>query len=74
MGNRTSKKTKINSKDKAILELKVARDKLKKYTKKLDVEKTVLQEQARKLLVHGQKVKIISAMRNFDNRIRIVLN
>lgn len=46
----------VTSKDRAVLELKVARDKLKKYQKKLEKESVKLTEQAKALIRQDKKV------------------
>lgn len=55
--NTGSKKNTINDKDRAILDLKIARDKLTKYQKRVNIESEKLLKQAQVLLNNGQKVR-----------------
>lgn len=48
----------VTSKDKAILELKNARDRLKKYQARLDIEAQQLHESAKKLLMAEKRVRL----------------
>lgn len=49
------KKNQVSDQDRAMLELKSARDRLKRYQRKLDSETKVLHEKARELLKSGKK-------------------
>jgi hypothetical protein len=51
-----SKKNAITEKDRAILDLKIARDKLTKYQKRIQIESEKLLKQAQVLLNSGHKV------------------
>lgn len=82
MGSKASKvkekkaKPVLSDKDKAILDLKKARDRLKKYQLKLEHEQQALHENARKLLQSGKKVRLIClfSRRKIQYLDRIVLN
>jgi hypothetical protein len=52
-----SKKNAITDKDRAILDLKIARDKLTKYQKRVNIESEKLLKQAQTLLNSGHKVR-----------------
>ncbi|KAK1944753.1 Hydroxymethylglutaryl-CoA lyase [Phytophthora citrophthora] len=49
----------ITSKDKAILDLKNARDRLKKYQARLDIEANQLHDSAKKLLQAGKRLMLV---------------
>lgn len=51
----------ITSKDKAILDLKNARDRLKKYQARLDIEANQLHDSAKRLLQAGKRVRAVLA-------------
>ncbi|OQR94649.1 hydroxymethylglutaryl-CoA lyase, mitochondrial precursor [Achlya hypogyna] len=53
--NRAKAQNQVSAKDKAILELKASRDRLKKYQKQLEAESTTLEANARQLLAKKQK-------------------
>ncbi|KDO32084.1 hypothetical protein SPRG_03304 [Saprolegnia parasitica CBS 223.65] len=53
--NRAKAQQQVSSKDKAMLELKASRDRLKKYQKALEVESATLESKARQLLAKKQK-------------------
>jgi division protein CdvB (Snf7/Vps24/ESCRT-III family) len=53
---RQAAQSQVSSKDRAILDLKNARDRLKKYQTRLDTEAQVLHESARKLLQVDKRV------------------
>lgn len=46
----------VTSKDKAVLDLKNARDRLRKYQIRLDIEATQLHESAKRLLLADRRV------------------
>jgi hypothetical protein len=54
-----SKKNAVTDKDRAILDLKIARDKLTKYQKRVNIESEKLLKQAQTLLNSGHKVSKI---------------
>ncbi|KAI5450342.1 Vacuolar protein sorting-associated protein 20 [Naganishia albida] len=54
---------KITSQDKAILDLKVQRDKLKQYQKRLQLSLDSEQQAAKQALANGQKSRAITALR-----------
>jgi hypothetical protein len=60
-----AKKNAITEKDRAILDLKIARDKLTKYQKRIQIESEKLLKQAQLLLDSGHKVYWISFLRFF---------
>ncbi|EQC28146.1 hypothetical protein SDRG_14103 [Saprolegnia diclina VS20] len=53
--NRAKAQQQVSSKDKAMLELKASRDRLKKYQKALEAESATLESKARQLLAKKQK-------------------
>ncbi|KAG0235720.1 Vacuolar protein sorting-associated protein 20 [Actinomortierella wolfii] len=63
MGSSTSKAAKITSHDRAILDLKVQRDKLKQYQKRLDAVIAKELENAKSYLAKGEKKKALLALR-----------
>jgi hypothetical protein len=50
-------RSQITSKDKAVLDLKNARDRLKKYQARLDIEANQLHDSAKRLLQAGKRVR-----------------
>lgn len=52
-----SSQAQVTSKDKAILDLKNARDRLRKYQIRLDIEATQLHESAKRLLLADRRVR-----------------
>ena len=54
----------VSSKDRAILELKNARDRLKRYQQRLDTEAQVLHESARQLLQADKRVRSFTGKRD----------
>lgn len=52
-----SAQAQVTSKDKAILDLKNARDRLRKYQIRLDIEATQLHESAKRLLLADRRVR-----------------
>ncbi|CAO1617261.1 unnamed protein product [Jaminaea pallidilutea] len=63
MGAQGSKPPKITSHDRAILDLKVARDKIRIYSKKLILIEQKEKEAAQALLARGEKQRALSALR-----------
>ncbi|KAG0048692.1 Vacuolar protein sorting-associated protein 20, partial [Gryganskiella cystojenkinii] len=63
MGSNSSKAGKITAHDRAILDLKVQRDKLKQYNKRLDLVVAKETELAKKHLAAGDKKKALLALR-----------
>ncbi|KAF9915719.1 Vacuolar protein sorting-associated protein 20 [Lobosporangium transversale] len=63
MGSTTSKSNKITSQDRAILDLKVQRDKLKAYSRKLDSVINKELELAKGHLANGDKKRALLALR-----------
>ncbi len=65
--NRQKAQNQVSAKDKAILELKASRDRLKKYQNQLEQESVTLHEKARALLAKKQKerAKLCLKMRKF---------
>ncbi|KAI7824623.1 Snf7-domain-containing protein [Gamsiella multidivaricata] len=63
MGTTTSKANKITAHDRAILDLKVQRDKLKQYNKRLDLVIAKEQEMAKTYLAKGDKKRALLALR-----------
>ena len=55
---KSSTQAQVTSKDKAILDLKNARDRLRKYQARLDVEAQQLHESAKKLLQADKRVRL----------------
>ncbi|KAF4320940.1 hypothetical protein BBO99_00000731 [Phytophthora kernoviae] len=55
----SSARSQITSKDKAILDLKNARDRLKKYQSRLDIEANQLHDSAKRLLQAGKRVRLL---------------
>ncbi|GHJ89659.1 hypothetical protein NliqN6_6061 [Naganishia liquefaciens] len=62
-GAQSSQKQKITSQDKAILDLKVQRDKLKQYQKRLQLSLYTEQRAAKQALADGQKSRALTALR-----------
>ncbi|KXN70602.1 hypothetical protein CONCODRAFT_49547 [Conidiobolus coronatus NRRL 28638] len=62
MGNNSSK-NKISSKDKVVLDLKIQRDKLKQYSKKIDLVIENETKIAKKLISEGKKDKALLALK-----------
>lgn len=63
MGNQSSKGIKVTSQDKAILDLKLQRDKLKQYKKKIQVVLDSEVELAKDALKKGDKKRALLALR-----------
>ncbi|KAF9164754.1 Vacuolar protein sorting-associated protein 20 [Actinomortierella ambigua] len=63
MGSSTSKAAKITAHDRAILDLKVQRDKLKQYQKRLESVVSKELELAKRQLASGEKKKALLALR-----------
>ncbi|GJJ76199.1 charged multivesicular body protein 6 [Entomortierella parvispora] len=63
MGSNSSKASKITAHDRAILDLKVQRDKLKQYNKRLDLVIAKELSLAKKHLAAGEKNKALLALR-----------
>ncbi|KAG0213707.1 Vacuolar protein sorting-associated protein 20 [Mortierella sp. GBA30] len=63
MGTSASKGSKITAHDRAILDLKVQRDKLRQYNKRLDVVVVKELELAKRHLANGEKRKALLALR-----------
>ncbi|KAG5359792.1 Charged multivesicular body protein 6-A [Yarrowia sp. C11] len=63
MGNQSSKGIKVTSQDKAILDLKLQRDKLKQYKKKIQVVLDSEVELAKEALRKGDKKRALLALR-----------
>lgn len=57
-GRAAGAQAKVTSKDKAVLDLKNARDRLRKYQIRLDIEATQLHESAKRLLQADKRVRV----------------
>ncbi|KAF0690593.1 Aste57867_18040 [Aphanomyces stellatus] len=68
--NRQKAQNQVSSKDKAVLELKASRDRLKKYQAHLEVESAELHEKAKRLLEKKQRdrAKLCLQLRKFKQQ------
>lgn len=61
--NQRANRAQVSDKDRAILDLKNARDKLKKYRKKLDLESARYEEQAKQLIKQQQRQRALLVLK-----------